>query len=375
MPHIVEVLYNVIFFYMCVMVAYKKVTPISSSTLNLNERIGESSYRWFFICAFLFSLFTFFGGDAARYKEFVESSYQDSYYMDFFAFEKFYIWLASKSMGSIEIWKSIVYGAALIASYITLKRTGLGNYYALLCFAFCALPSYGSTRGVLAYSTFLLGLTFLDIKKWKVMAAGVLLVLGSYFFHSSMVLPIVLLPFALCFELNKKRVYILLALFPIFVTLVAQVPDYIMGGGLDFASQSAYKYEQYVLQSEGGDIEYYGSFLTRVYDYFNLLFIPLAVWICLKNTFKYNVDTTTKLIIKISFYLAYVSLVIKFSGIVAADFFYGRYFTMVPFILYLAIPKALLSNGEVKWFKRILFLAFIKESLMWFMTLYYESFL
>ena len=163
------------------------------------RKINRSLFKNFFLLIFIFSLINSVGGDYAKYKEFVEGGYLDSFYYDNFGYEKIYIYLASISSGSLFIWKIFVYGITVFITYYSVIKYNKYGNIVLLMITICILPSYGITRAVLAYSIFLLGvLTFYkDGTKYKLF--GILLMLSSYTAHTSMIITILLFHLSFAF--------------------------------------------------------------------------------------------------------------------------------------------------------------------------------
>ena len=307
--------------------------------INKKQELYQESYRpvgrllyVFFILVFAYSMYTGFGGDNRRYQEFVEGGYQYYYIFDSFSFEKLYVIIAEYTQNFI-LWKIIVYGSAIVLSIWSIKRLGADNLITLCFFALIPMSSYGSTRAVLAYSILLFGYTFLYKKKIFNKILGLLIVFLSWKAHSSMILPIVLTPLTF-FKITKTRLYILLVLFPIFVLLFNHYYGVFLGTSFMEGSMSAEKFDSYTIGEYQTQVSTVGGILRFLFGF--VILPPILVGINAVSSDTIN-EKFNK-VIKLSFLLAYASFVIYFSELDNITFF-NRYFTMIPFFLYIVMSS------------------------------------
>ena len=179
------------------MLSYSRMIHTSNNGSFIDQRYRRGIYL-LFLLFLLYSLYTFFGGDDSRYEFFVTEDYLDTS-KDFKGIEPLYVTIASITGGHFLLWKLIVYGASLLLTFIVLRRTGSLNYTALCAFTVSALASYGSTRGVLAYSAFLLAIVLLGEETIMHKLVGAVLAVLSISAHSSMILPVFLIPLVFFF--------------------------------------------------------------------------------------------------------------------------------------------------------------------------------
>lgn len=287
-------------------------------------------FFFFFALVFLYSLYTGFGGDDDRYREFVEGGYQNFYYLEFFSFEELYVKIAEYTNNYI-LWKIVVYGSAIILSIWSIKRLEADNLITLYAFALIPMSSYGTTRAVLAYSIYLFGCTFLNDNRIYKHVVGWIIIYLSWMAHSSMILPILLTPFTYL-KITKARMYILIALFPVFVVLFNHYYLMFIDSSAIGDTMSAGKFQVY---SEAGYATATSTTSSILRFLFGFVLVP-PVLIGMRGVYSETIDNRFHKVIKLSFLMVYMSFVILFSELDNITFF-NRYFTMIPFFLYIAM--------------------------------------
>ena len=299
-----------------------------------------------FALVFAYSLYTGWGGDNKRYQEFVEGGYENFFLLDFFSFEELYVFIAMYTRSFI-LWKIIVYGSAIFLSIWSIKRLQVDNLITLFSFALIPMSSYGSTRAGLAYSIFLFGYTFLSQNKLYKQAIGLCIVFLSWKAHSSMILPILLTSFTF-FKVTKTRMYILLVLFPIMVMLFNKYYLVFLGSSVMDGSISIEKYETYTEGEYATNVSTVGSILRFL---FGFVIIP-PIYYGMKGMYNKTLDEKYHKICKLSFLMAYISFVIYFSVLDNITFF-NRYFTMIPFFLYIVMSGISLEKSVTPNIRKI----------------------
>lgn len=359
------VFWNVCFFY-----ARKYAWKSSFQYSSQNNR--RKLFNNFFILIVLYSLFNSFGGDVSRYKEFVEGAYLDAFYYDVFHYESIYVYLASISHGYFLLWKFFVYGLTVFITYYSaLKYNGPSNLI-ILIITICILPSYGITRGVLAYSIYLLGVNVFYQQKFKYRILGVLLIMSSYAAHTSMIVPILLFPLSFI-KLTPKKLKIALCLAPVFITIINNVPliiESVFGGSNNMI---LYKFNTYSNEDKDA-YNAYRSFLTMIYGVIDFVFIIYLLYQGIKSSFKNEHNKKFDHLIMTCFMLAYISILFKFSDNYASAVLYQRYFTMIPFFIYFIVPYFYNQCDSKRPLKTIVSLGYLKVNFFFLMELYYGSF-
>lgn len=362
--------YNLIIWNICFVISFNHIQRYSTNSSCSNQR----TYKLLFFLFLIYSLGTFFGGDASRYEEFVKGDYQDAYFYDFYGVEGFYVFLASISHGSLLIWKFLVYGLALLATHLSFKILKADGYITIIFFVICVLCTYGSSRCVLAYSVLILGLSCLYIKKIVFKIIGIALLISTVFLHSSLILPLLLLPFSIFFTIDKKKVILLLIAFPVLVYIIGMLPDFILGGALNEDSYAYFKAEKYMSSDKWTEEgSYYSSLSARIFEILGWLYYIPMTFIALRFASKENNKTAIKCLINLSFLLLYLSWAIKLSSFPIKELLYGRYFTMIPFFLYIALPSAIYSNEKNhKFFRPMLLGGWIYTNFFYLISMYQQ---
>lgn len=330
-------IYNFALQFICIVLVYsliKRRKELCKSTYSSEVKI--LCVVFVFVCAY--SLYTGWGGDNKRYQEFVEGGYENFFLLDFSSFEELYVIIAMYTRNFV-LWKIVVYGSAIFLSIWSIKRLKADNLITLFAFALIPMSSYGSTRAVLAYSIFLLGYTFLSKNELYKQAIGLCIVFLSWKAHSSMILPILLTPFTF-FKVTKARMYILLALFPVMVMLFNRYYLVFLDSSVLDGSISVGKYATYTEGEYATNVSTVGGILRFL---FGFVIIP-PIYYGMKGIYNKTLDEKYHKICKLSFLMAYMSWVIYFSVLDNITFF-NRYFTMIPFFLYIAMSGISLEKS------------------------------
>lgn len=237
------------------------------------------------------------------------------------------------------LWKIVVYGIAILLTIWSMKRLHTDNLTTLMAFVLIPFMSYGTTRAVLAYSIFTFGYTFLcERKKYKIIL-GLYIIFLSWQAHSSMILPILLTPFTFL-KVTKKRLYLLLLLFPFFVILFNNYYQSFLTSSSMGDSLASAKFESYNEHGYATAVSTVGELLRIL---FGFVLIPPVI-VGLRGVYSNTIDLRFHHFIKISFLMIYMSYVIYFSELENGTFF-NRYFTMIPFFLYIAMSGISLERS------------------------------
>lgn len=301
---------------------------------NVSTKARDRTTLFLFILFGAFSLFTFYGGDVIKYREMIESiPYLERDYYGF-TMEYIYIYISLLVKGDFYLWKIIVYGLALIITFLTIKKLHLDNFATLLFFIGFNLYSYGATRAVLGYSLYVYGLAFLFDRNLRGYIIGILLIASSYFAHSSMLLIILLTP--LCYiKMGKKKVFVSLAAFPIVVTAFNIITNNLLGGDLSvFGDYLSYKIDRYT-DDEGGAGTNYGALSLLIQSLVRLAILIPFIAVAVKQSLKGRLDRRLNKFVSLSYVIAYISFLFYFSSIHNGLYLFNRYIAICPFILFL----------------------------------------
>ena len=293
-----------------------------------------------FVLFLLNTLFTLRGGDDVRYREFVEISSLNYGTRDFYSLEYYYYLVAWFVNNNYLLWKIVVYVPALILTYISLVRLKANTYASYMAFSIFCLASFGAARAILAYSVFLFAYSFWGEFKLRTWIIVVAIVIGSQFFHSSMIIPIVLTPFAL-FKITKKRLWIFVLIFPLMVMLFNRFYPLLYTSDDLMAEQYGYKFNTYTDEGAVAGSHYFSSILSSIHGYYGVFVILYMLYLAVKVDGSERLPINISRIIRLSFLLAYVSLVILASSLLGKIPIFMRYVTMIPFFLFVTWPYLL----------------------------------
>lgn len=323
--------YNVAIWTICAIISItlgKK--QIQKRNLDYEHR---GTYFILFLLFFIYSLYSGFGGDNEKYQTFVEGGYEDFFVRDYIAFEELYVRIAMFVNNNFLLWKVVVYGSCLIFTYYTIKRLNVKNNITMMYYVLMCLPTIGTSRAVLAFSIFLFGFSFFNKESKKIYKIiGAIIVISSYYAHSSMIVPILLTPF-IFLKFNKRFAYILILLFPIFVYLFNNYYELFLYN----ESSDAYFSQKFNNYNEHG----YGterSITMTILNYILYFVIIPPVYYGLKGLSEKTISEKVQNFIRLSFLLLYFSFIILFS-MLDNETFFNRYFTMIPFFLFPAVSE------------------------------------
>lgn len=319
----------------------KKIYPLSYT-------LPSRKYRLFLLLITLYSLFTYFGGDIKNDRELVEGGYQAAAYSDFFNVEQIYITFAKYAFGYLLLWKVYVYGLCIFITMWSLNRMDKRNSLTLLFYVLLFLPSMGATRGVLAYSVYLLACYYIIMGgNTKIRIVGFILLFCTYFLHTSMSIPILL------FFVSRLRINRIIAIsFIISIPLISGtinniIMPYLESNSDFMASQMGFKYKQYV-QNE--DVEFQTSLPLRIYNFATYIFLSLCLYFSVTASWKNKLTIYCERIVTICFFLAYIGAVIALCDFQNNGVIARRFFTISMFLIFIVIPE-LINTKHLSWIK------------------------
>lgn len=375
MPDYLYGLYNWLLWDIAFVIAYKTVVQYNRNGMDgyVSVKYNRSTFRFLFVLFLFYSLFTFFGGDKTGYEHMVVESglYGTGTFINM---EPVYVYLGMLVKGDFLVWKLIVYGCALLLVYLSTKRMKLDSVITLSFFIGFALISYGSTRAVLAYALYLFGLSFLRERNVLSLLIGVLLVLGSYFFHNSM-LPIILLTPLVYVKLNKKRLIFLILAFPVIVQLFNLFADQLFMQIDTFSNEYDQEHLQNKFSAYTDEDTVRGSRLAlhqivqKILDW--AIVIPIF-WHSFRLYFDSKLSRKESVYLLASFYILYLSLVLRFSSLFNSTFMFVRYFGLFPFILFMmAVPLYNSDKLGIRGLRTILLTMAIRQNYLFALMLYH----
>ena len=340
------ILYNVLIWAFCMYFSFKRMNNREEKNRHYSKN-NKRGIVLLFVLFLLYSLFIFYGGDNARYENFVTSNGTTSE-PELGGIDPLYAVLANMTAGNFVLWKLIVYGTALLLTFWALKRLNALNYLALFAFTTFCLSSYGATRGVLACSILVLAISFITDRSIILKAAGVLLAVFSISAHSSMILPVLLLPLSLV-KLDNRKIVILLIMFPVLLSFYNALYPALFSNESLMDMQTGYKLQTYTDETE--NVGSGSSLLMSLHLFLDYIVIIMSLFYSLKADNKGVLPKTVSFLVRCSFLLFYVAMLINFSNMPGGDFISTRYMTLIPFFLFITWPfiinnKVVFTRGK-----------------------------
>ena len=155
--------------------------------------------------------------------------------------EPFYIWLHSISFGHYTIWRTFVWGSAIIIFYKLCSRLNINKNIAIFILIMFATSKFAYGRVILAMATYYLGLSYISKpidSKFMSFLIAIILIPSSYFFHRSMLVIIALTPLAFV-NFNKKKLILLLLISPLLVSGIKLIFNLFVSGSVQMDNELA----------------------------------------------------------------------------------------------------------------------------------------
>lgn len=200
------------FFWAVTMFIY--LPALKSTGRGIVSRYPKSNSRLFvlFCLITLYSVFEFAGGDFYHYKEFYEVMHIRG---ERDGLDPIYLWLADTLPASFYLWRLAIWGAAAFIWTRIIKRLGCSVSLAGCMFFLVVFFLFVGARQALGFSLLYLGVTMMsDPHARRDRLFGLLIFLSAYFFHSTMIVYMLMALFV-CLPLGKRFIVLSLVLFPV----------------------------------------------------------------------------------------------------------------------------------------------------------------
>ena len=351
------ILFDIVLWNLLYLTIFYCIVKNNNKGLPVNYR-SHKIYSGFFLWFVVLAVFAYHTGDFDNYREIVTGVYSHNAYSHV---EPVYLWLIQIVHGNYYLWRTILWGIALLFWYKSFQKLHTDNYITLLFFCGVLLPRVVEGRYFLGLSVYLYGFILLSSRKFIHTLWGTICVLSSVFLHKSLALLILLIPFSY-FRLNKIRVFLIIAIFPLLLLIFMETE----GEGLGF---EGYLFgEGYTIKSKGAILDLF---------LFSVSFFALMLW----SLWRYRHDNNKSQAISsasrlttLSFLIFYVAALINFS-VLDSQTMARRFFMMAPYPLILIV-----SNGfKQKYLKKRIFKAsfvfcFLWQNFYMFLQMFYFSF-
>lgn len=225
-------LYLLVYFILLIIAnPYKAYTNVGFLTQESTKIRKNSLFVLYALCL----IFAFDSGDFYSYwNGFVLEAQFVNVEID--RYELVYNWFGDVVNGNYILWRSVIWGLAILFIYWTslvLKLNNRGFLIAIALFGF-GLDCY--SRGILGHTMLLFGAVLFVDKRSNMLTKiiGLTLVCVSYYFHKSMYVNIIFAVLAL-FPFGKKTVVLSLIAFPFLTTIATYLINGIVSGELELA--------------------------------------------------------------------------------------------------------------------------------------------
>lgn len=188
---------------------------------------------------FLFCLFSFWGRDWYGYLHYTDI-FRKGYGQ--ISMEPFYVWLLSLIEGNYFLFRSIVWGGAIVFFYKTIKRTELNINLVLYLFCGIYLIFFSYARATLCMAVIFFGYSLLysHRKKYNQLAIliGISIIFAAFYLHKSSIFGIgAALISAIIMKRENKIFSSLLLLTPVIIFLLYY---YFSSSGIAFSESSTF---------------------------------------------------------------------------------------------------------------------------------------
>lgn len=326
-----------------------KKSVVLSPTVN-----NRSQFLLLFLFITFYSVFEFAGGDFFHYKEFYEVEHirgQDD------GLDPIYLWLIDAIPNNYYLWRSIIWGAASFIWIQLIKYLGYSVRLAGCLFFLVVFFLFVGARQALGFSILYLGVTMILTPKQKGhRVIGMLLFLSSYFFHSTMIVYMILS--VICFiPFSKTSLIIAILISPFIYKVFDLFTDFFIFNLSAYNETSAATITRY-MESDLRSIYNINGLIRLSID---RLPIFLLLFMALKNVFWKGIKLggVYNFYLKMTIVLVYISYMFvgrEVSAFIAPRFwdaalfpftlFLGGYFTSkkINKLEYLAICMLILSK-------------------------------
>lgn len=195
-----------------------------------NETLSKPKYYFALFLMFISCLFSFWGLDWFGYLTYY-NAIKEGY--EILTMESFYIWLVKNLCPHYLVFRTLVWGSALILLGRTVKRLKINKYISLFFFCCIYLIWFSYARATLAMALMFYGLSLFTsesvFKKSFEFPLAIACIIGSFFLHKTALFGIfVILIVILIKSSSKFAIVVSLFTFPLLVFITSRfLPDFI----------------------------------------------------------------------------------------------------------------------------------------------------
>ena len=325
--------------------------------------VGKKNVRIACLLILAFCLFAYWGGDYIHYREIIHEYVKGGYTH----MEPFYRSICDLVGDRYLLFRLIVWGLALIL----LLKTFSSNLYIdfslqLLIFSMLYLPYFSYARASLAMASLFYGCVLFqrstDKRSVILFLISFAFIIGSFFFHKTALLGIVIVLVSLIpFRINKLTLTVLLLSYPVVLFIIKQVFGEIMlmDGFSDDSLLDIHAAQSYINDvGEGGQGGIGANIEILLKRVCSFLVVFLFVISCWTDRFK-GFPTTIQVFGKCLFMFLVVAFAFAFNSEIASSTFSTRimYYSYIPSAIFVAYCYTI--NYKKKLCKAIMYIGVI----------------
>lgn len=289
---------------------------------------------------FLFSVFAYYDTDYFHYLDEFKSLLRgfDT------SLEEVYYFIARISHQNYDLFRIIIWGTAFLLYLITVKHYGLPLDRTLCLFTGICLTIFAYARVSLAMSIIFLSLSLITVRKTRFqilsVLLGIILLIGSFYFHKSAFFGIVIVILACLFRnLNRGKIILGIMSLPIILTGLTIVLSNLSFGLMDYGEDMEQSIDtaQYYLSSDADSVGI-GRMVLNFLRY-SPFYLSLIIYV--RNVWNKKIelwDTSIRILGCTLFFIVVLSSLLLFDiGFNTSIMFYRfLYFAIIPMSLFLS---------------------------------------
>ena len=336
---------------------------------NIRKSYGKASFVSLFVfwaVVTIYAIFEFAGGDYFHYKEFYEVNHIKGIND---GLDPIYIWLMDTLPHNFYLWRFVIWGCAAFLWVLIIRYLNQNLQLAACFFLLIVFFQFVGARQTLGFSILYLGVSLFLYSKEKTInkILGIILFCLSYFFHSTLIVYMLLILGAILPVFNKKMIVLSLVFFPIlYILLDTSVMAFVSNSISALSEDSAVKINDY-LES---DFRATSNILGIMMKIVSRTPILILLFYSIKKVFwdKEKTDYLNVVLIRMTFFLVYLSYL--FNGKDVSAFISPRFWDASLFPLTLLLTNFCGGKRFPKLLKICIMMLFISKLLTYLLAIF-----